>query len=428
MPVASFAATFESLGAKDTDDSLSDNSTLASPPMSDRTHNDRHLNHAYGHPLSGCASQILNQLLAGFYLYRSANLPPASEKGLNDSSPAQTVVTYKQRAGKRKQASRGKRKFRDEGDEGGDNADDSDDERPPRRPKKARVLDPEVGKRLAFACPFFKHNPATHGNCHRYRLKRIRDVKQHLRRCHRKPVYCPICGQIFEDEESRDAHTREATCERNQINIEGITEAQAKKLSEKPSAKMTEEAQWFAVFAIVFPAHGPPTSPYVDPSLSEETQAFRDYVTREGPTLLLERLQANHVNHAWNDEDNSFLCQLLGDGLEELASRWAGSRHPSDQRAVDALPPVPLPAPAARDHFNEVESAVESNSQLLSISPGWPALASQPAQLNALQDMQIDTLEDFESSTFYDINWSGDLSYPMPTMDFGVDDMTVAGS
>lgn len=71
---------------------------------------------------------------------------------------------------------------------------------------------PDLSATGVFACPYVAQRPATYRNCLRYRLIRIKDVKQHLRRNHRIPPHCSRCGQAFCSEEDRDAHVREGMC------------------------------------------------------------------------------------------------------------------------------------------------------------------------------------------------------------------------
>lgn len=65
-----------------------------------------------------------------------------------------------------------------------------------KKPREEHPDDIEDGPTLA--CPFYKRNQVRHSNCLHFRLKRIKDVKQHLLRKHKQPYYCPICGLEFE--------------------------------------------------------------------------------------------------------------------------------------------------------------------------------------------------------------------------------------
>ena len=145
-----------------------------------------------------------------------------------------------------------------------------------------------LARALVFACPFIKKDPMRHRDCYRYFLTRIRDVKQHIKRCHRMPIHCARCTEIFGDEEDRDEHLRSADCSvRPMVQLDGVSEKQQKLLSQRISSTMSEDDQWFAIFDILFPGHNPrPRSPYLDQELSEQMQMFRDFLAAQGPTLL----------------------------------------------------------------------------------------------------------------------------------------------
>lgn len=182
-------------------------------------------------------------------------------------------------------------------------------------------------RRLCLACPFAKKDPIRHRDCYRYILTRIRDVKQHLYRCHRIPIYCPRCRELFEEEEERDRHIRANDCpEMPFVRMEGVSESQKARLSQRVSSKMTEDLQWFAVFDILFPGHPQPKSPYIDRSASEEMYMFRDYLVGQGPTLLAGFLN-NKGAVTWNTPQEErqladFQTNILSDGLQLLFDGW----------------------------------------------------------------------------------------------------------
>ncbi|KAH8648666.1 hypothetical protein BX600DRAFT_555110 [Xylariales sp. PMI_506] len=187
-----------------------------------------------------------------------------------------------------------------------------------------------VARELCFACPFAKKDPIRHRDCYRYFLTRIRDVKQHLKRCHRMPIHCPRCAEIFTDEDDRDDHLRVADCTVSAVvKIEGISEKQQKQLSQRVSSRMSEEDQWFTVFDILFPGHPHPRSPYLDRELSEQMQIFRDFLLVQGRIILSDFLESRGTL-IWNappDESNleAFQARTLADGLQLIFDRFTAS-------------------------------------------------------------------------------------------------------
>ncbi|KAI1773093.1 hypothetical protein F4818DRAFT_117904 [Hypoxylon cercidicola] len=182
-------------------------------------------------------------------------------------------------------------------------------------------------RRLWFACPYAKKDPVKYRDCYRYFLGRIRDVKQHLTRCHRKPIYCPICNSTFEDEDEKDSHIRSRTCSPGpSIVIEGISEKQKRELSQRVSSKMPEEQQWFAVFDTLFYPHRRPRTPYRDREQSEDLCVFQDFMTARGPTILAEFLASKGVTGSdlpCEERDlAAFKKEIFEEGLNRIIEQW----------------------------------------------------------------------------------------------------------
>ncbi|KAI6082635.1 hypothetical protein F4821DRAFT_208635 [Hypoxylon rubiginosum] len=183
------------------------------------------------------------------------------------------------------------------------------------------------GRLLYLACPYAKKDPVRYRDCYRYDLSRIRDVKQHLARCHRKPPYCPRCNDTFEDEDDKDSHIRSSTCPlRPTIVIEGISDKQKDELGKKVSGKMPQDQQWFAVFDILFYPHPHPKTPYRDKELSQDLCAFQDFMTANGPTILADLLETKGVISSILPSEERDLAALkkglLEEGLHLIIERW----------------------------------------------------------------------------------------------------------
>lgn len=186
-----------------------------------------------------------------------------------------------------------------------------------KRRREAEVL------RLNFACPFAKKDPVRWRPCYKPQLKKISYVKQHLYRTHLQPLFCTRCGMVFNNQEALSQHLRSTrVCEVREITEpEGLTIAQRQQLSQRASSKLSEEEQWFVVFEIVFPGHPRPSTPYVDPDMSEDLSSFRDYISTEGPGILVEQLQ-NSEPSLTEGASNSFMESIIRQGIGEILSRW----------------------------------------------------------------------------------------------------------
>lgn len=210
-------------------------------------------------------------------------------------------------------------------------------------PKRAKVSSDEASqtrkdeKRL-LACPFWKKDPIRHRNCFRG-VKRIRDVKQHLRRNHTQPVFCRRCGTEFGNEEAAlSEHLRAADlCEiRYFQDPDGVTVLHEKALKRHSDRGANEAAQWYAIWDHLFlsgqsgglPPPPRPSSPYVDNDLSEDMSSFREFSHREGWRALATDRDLNHVALSV-DED------LLQRCLDRIYENWLAKRSTGSQQSWD---------------------------------------------------------------------------------------------
>lgn len=313
-------------------ESSTDQSATESSSYGDETEGDNS-DFEQPHPLDSQRADILSLLLEKYDSSRTEFQQNNPGPSTNETSPnrqgSNAQPHYSTSSGKR--SSGQKRKA---GAEENDDAEDEDGTGP-RRKKKPKIAEEETTENQSFACPFSKKSPSIYRRCYRYELKRVRDVKQHLRRCHRKAVYCPVCSQTFPTEEARDIHVRQRNCPENpRMSVEGISDVQAQKLAARCSSKESPEQQWFHVFEICFPGLPRPRSPYVDRLLSEELQSFRDYASAEGPSIMMEHLRGVHI---WNDQDAAFLRRMLSEGLEHIADRWSESLAPCQDPEQDGM-------------------------------------------------------------------------------------------
>ncbi|KAJ1323055.1 growth factor independent 1 [Microdochium nivale] len=171
----------------------------------------------------------------------------------------------------KKQEKQGKGAARDiEGDDynSGDSDDDDGDgdgDGDGGRCLRSDVLQPTL------ACPYYKDDNIRHAKCLRH-FTRISDVKQHLRRDHKRPLFCQKCGKEFKPQSSQDYkfqarlddHADARSCERQDFEKpEGDTEDQIQELGARVSASATLPAQWYSIWDIVFPGKARPNTPFV---------------------------------------------------------------------------------------------------------------------------------------------------------------------
>ncbi|RYP24693.1 hypothetical protein DL765_000420 [Monosporascus sp. GIB2] len=221
---------------------------------------------------------------------------------------------------------------------------DSDDENSTRKPKPKRLKRDNSGRgQRLLACPFWKVDPSKHRGCFRKKLDMISRVKQHLARNHTPTFYCERCFAIFPEEESHRTHMRDETesCRWDpSARLDGISHRQHRELSRKSKPDLPESEKWFAIWDILFPDHPRPSSPYMDPDLSEDFCRFREYSQNRGPAILAEELRTRNLVLMSQDGTESCLQMAITRGFNTLFEEWL-SNHASSSRlsASSGYPP-----------------------------------------------------------------------------------------
>lgn len=330
-------------------------------------------------PLSLLQTAVLDSIFSLFNSQQTTDQSGEASNSGGRSGATSSKVNQEHHPG------RGKRKASNskQGGGGGDDDDDNNSRKgqdPPfKKPRPSESNDGDGETHCTFACPFGKKDPARYTQCFKYELKRIRDVKQHLRRCHRRPIHCAICGDVFREETMRDAHLRERTCTPKEVSgiVQGMTDAHLAQLSSRAVAKIPKEAQWFAVWDIVFPGHPQPKSPYLDQQMVQELQAFQEFFVQSGPSIVYERLT----------EDGSYnvesLLRIIEEGFQRIADRWSRSvtssqgREDRGQARSSASGPRPKPGPTPP----APPTQPEARSPAIEASPGVEACSAVAPRL-----------------------------------------------
>lgn len=269
---------------------------------------------AQGHPLSFLTPSAITILLNCYNKWQAC----AIEQDPGSAAPnGLSPITN------RRKRPRVTRDAQDDGEEDGE--DDAD--RPSNPTSRKKQLLNENG--VTFSCPYLKKDSVKHGECAKYMLSRIRDVKQHLARRHQMPIYCPRCIKTFHDEDSRDEHNRNEDCERSKLGKpEGITKAQKEALGKKAQANQSQEQQWYGIFDILFPGHPRPESPYIDSALFRNAFAFQSFLRSNGPRILSSILESSGAV-TWNPppysqtDEQVWREQVLGQAFQLIFERWA---------------------------------------------------------------------------------------------------------
>ncbi|GAB1316355.1 hypothetical protein MFIFM68171_06565 [Madurella fahalii] len=170
-----------------------------------------------------------------------------------------------------------------------------------------------------FPCPYLLQNPQSHFRCYRHEFSAPTSVIRHLSTHHRRPPYCPVCGQTFLSHAACDRHivARSCTLTAAPPVVGGLTEEQVDRLlaleDNRPSApeqpdpqqhgrqhagRPGEPERYRAIWDVVFPGT-------VMPGLADPESAW----------VLVRELKA-----WWAEEGDDLVCNYVdveGKGLEE---------------------------------------------------------------------------------------------------------------
>ncbi|KAK3370806.1 hypothetical protein B0T24DRAFT_627080 [Lasiosphaeria ovina] len=292
----------------------------------------------------------------------SPGLPAPNQREMSDkispsiSNKALTETGNKESKGKRKRQRLNDSLDRVSDHGEGDGSDDSDCS-VSRRPT-TRSDEPAQG----FACPFYRWDPNAHMGCLSLKLKRIRDLKQHLQRRHyTPPCYCPICFKKFSSDGQRDDHIRSQLCQLQkptaaEKNLKVVSERAQALLRQKVDRTLSPVDQWYDVWHIVFGKDAPrPSNPFLGSIVEETMGMFREFWTAKGPEIISRFLEARSRPTAAKNysELRSLLIELfseVGDQFDRKIRGKGGGDGP-DTAPVHSLPPpcsaVNHPAPCS---------------------------------------------------------------------------------
>ncbi|KAK1481851.1 hypothetical protein CTAM01_13786 [Colletotrichum tamarilloi] len=234
---------------------------------------------------------------------------------------------------------------------------------------------------VLLACPFWKSDPISYHECSRRKLKRVRDVKQHLNRCHTPKHYCQRCLRLFTNDNALREHVSAEggwTCSRSDSDtLNGISHEQSRRLHQRSTPSTSDECQWFAMWEIIFPGKHRPRSAYMDHEISEDLAAFQEHLdSRAGPALHEALESRGFIPGLTTEEERQLVQGVISDVLYRLRQDWTSSRSviPQAPHSAPSLPQTPysnihassLGTPAAA---SSVDSAIVLGSYNSSANP-----------------------------------------------------------
>lgn len=196
------------------------------------------------------------------------------------------------------------------------------------RKSTARSYQNGMDQRRSFACPYRKLDPHRHRDCLKYTLHRIKDVKQHIDRRHRKPdVYCARCYATFRSQTERDEHTRDSRCEiLPRTQVEGVTDEQRENLNKSSCRNLPLEEQWFRMWEVLFPGEDRPRSAFSGNYVEEVVPLLRHYWVGKSSAIIDSATQGYETAHV----DRGLLHRLMDTVFDRLEVEVGRLPHSSD--------------------------------------------------------------------------------------------------
>ncbi|KAH0443131.1 hypothetical protein CcaCcLH18_01244 [Colletotrichum camelliae] len=256
-----------------------------------------------------------------------------------------------------------------------------------KRPKKGS----EVGSEKFLACPFWKLQSSAHRSCFSLKLKRIRDVKQHLSRRHTPAYYCDRCSTIFEMENDLHEHVSNPAglfCSPGST-LEGISRGQRMQLKGKSDKNLSEEGQWFAIWDIVFPGRERPMSAYLELEIVEDVYLFQDYCRNHGGAVLATQIQMGNSYGLTGgvDADRQFYSQAaFRQAMDLLLNEWVTSRSSGTLRNSVPVGDGQRPSHESLQPTIQAESSSDSGIASSMNEPAYN-LHSHPAVMTTVHEI-----------------------------------------
>lgn len=186
----------------------------------------------------------------------------------------------------------------------------------------------DKGSSVVFACPFQKFNPHKYHKCLKYRLNRIKDVKQHIYRQHtQRPYYCARCYEFFTTRDDRDEHSRRAGCNTRQPpEFEGITDDQRNELKKSSPRKKPLHEQWFEVWDVVFPGCQRPQSAFIGNYVEEMVPLLRDLWNEKSAEIISGVIDTRGER---DKVDSGLLVDIMGSVFDRFEAEKTRASHGS---------------------------------------------------------------------------------------------------
>ncbi|KAI1466460.1 uncharacterized protein F4812DRAFT_434115 [Daldinia caldariorum] len=131
-----------------------------------------------------------------------------------------------------------------------------------------------------LACPWYKKDPLKHSGCAKYKLLRIKDVKQHICRRHTNPSTYYIRGR--------------SCTPSTESELDGLSEKQRRKLNQNANRGRNDVERWYCMWDTIFPSEPRPLSPYLSSGRQELLPLLRSFWNEKHQHIIRKALQESH--------------------------------------------------------------------------------------------------------------------------------------
>ncbi|KAI0897857.1 hypothetical protein F4806DRAFT_507635 [Annulohypoxylon nitens] len=209
----------------------------------------------------------------------------------------------------------------------------------PRLATNAQPLSSQIeSSKKSWACPWYKKDSLKYHTCSKYKLQRIKDVKQHTWRKHMKPdYYCPVCYIVFSTSDERDGHVQKKSCDSQpKPEFDGITDELRKELNQPANRGKNEREQWYIMWDTIFPGVTRPQSPYIGNAWESLVPLLR-HVWNE------RRQEIIHKSHrSLSDLDPEITPRIVDDFLDFLEEESSCRNSDLDLDVSSTNPPCKI--------------------------------------------------------------------------------------
>ncbi|KAK3319775.1 hypothetical protein B0T19DRAFT_271593 [Cercophora scortea] len=181
----------------------------------------------------------------------------------------------------------------------------------------------ERGQRPLLACPFFRSNPLLYHDCQHLKLRRIKDVKQHIGRRHQDDRYQCSCSR---DIPAGKGRRRCSYYDGPDGAVTTLSDEQRKRLSDHyTSRNKSIESQWYQIWRIIFPCMKPPRAIYMGVDRRQQVDSLRSFWLQKRSELVSSAVDKLLPGSPCMLTNRVLLFWLMDSLLDQFEAQMSGS-------------------------------------------------------------------------------------------------------